>query len=82
MKVSVPAEVDGKIKCLEYKYPGAPKQPVAYPLTMSPLLKTSYFEARPKMSIVGMLMGNPMILMMGFMVLMMTVAPKMLGEPF
>jgi len=79
VKVNLPTTADGAIKVLEYKFPGAPKQPAVYPIELTPLVKTQYFEARPKMSIIGMLMGNPMMLMMGLMVIGMTVFPKLLG---
>jgi len=82
VKLNVPSEPDGKVKALEYKYPGAPKQPAAYPLELAALAKMQYFEARPQVSIMRMIMGNPMMLMMGVMVLLMTVAPKMLGTCF
>jgi len=78
--VNLPTTADGAIKVLEYKFPGAPKQPALYPIELTPLVKTQYFEARPKMSIIGMLMGNPMMLMMGLMVIGMTVFPKLLGK--
>jgi hypothetical protein len=79
-KVSLPSTADGAIKVLEYKFPGAPKQPAAYPIELVPLVKTHYFETRPKMSLWGMLMGNPMMLMMGVMVVGMTIFPKLLGR--
>ena len=75
----MPLTAGGVIKALEYKFPGAPKQPAAYPIELVPLVKTHYFETRPKMSVWGMLMGNPMMLMMGVMVIGMTVFPKLLG---
>jgi hypothetical protein len=75
----VPADAEGTIKCLEYKYPGAAKQTIAYPLELMAQVKLNYFEARPKVSVMGMLMGNPMMLMMGAMVLMLSLFPKLLG---
>ena len=79
MKVSLPLTADGTVKALEYKFPGAPKQPAPYPLELVPLVRMNYFEQRPKVSVLGMLMGNPMMLMMGVMVLGMTLFPKLLG---
>mmetsp|Transcript_74772 Transcript_74772/g.150428 ORF Transcript_74772/g.150428 Transcript_74772/m.150428 type:complete len:234 (+) Transcript_74772:51-752(+) len=79
VKVNLPSDPEGKVKCLEYKYPGAPKQAIAYPLELQPHFKLQYFEARPKVSVMRMIMGNPMMLMMGVMALLFTVFPKIMG---
>lgn len=79
-KINVPADPEGTIKCLEYRYPGAVKQPMNYPIELQAQVKLNFFEARPKVSVMGMLMGNPMMLMMGVMVLALTLFPKMLGK--
>jgi ER membrane protein complex subunit 7 len=64
-------------KCLEYAYPGATKNPVPYPLVLTPYAAFNYFEQRKGFSIF-VILKNPMFLMMGFSALMMFFMPKMM----
>lgn len=50
-------------KCIEYVYPGAPKQAVPHPLLLTAHAKYEYFEKRQGFSIFSIL-KNPMLLMM------------------
>jgi hypothetical protein len=84
VKLNIPADPTKSIRCLEYRYPGAPKQEIECSplLKMTPLGRIHYFEERPQVSFLGMLLGNPMILIMGSMALLVTCLPKMMGEDF
>jgi hypothetical protein len=68
-KLNVPADLSAAVQAVEYKHPGAPKMPALYPLEAFPIrLQTPggapvYFDERPKIYIISMLM-NPMVLMM------------------
>lgn len=64
-------------KCLEYYYPGATKQPAAYPLVLNAIATYDYFEKRQGFSIFSIL-KNPMVLMMGFSAILMFAMPKMM----
>lgn len=64
-------------KCLEYPYPGANKQVIAYPLVIYPQATFQYFEQRRGFSIFG-LFKNPMVLMMIMGVGLMYAMPKMM----
>lgn len=64
-------------KCIEYAYPGANKQSIPHPLTLTALAKYQYFEQRPGFSIFSLL-KNPMLLMMIFSVGLMYAMPKMM----
>lgn len=68
-KLNVPADPSAVIQVVEYKHPGSPKMPALYPIEAFPIrLQTPggapvYFDERPKIYIISMLM-NPMVLMM------------------
>ena len=46
VKINLPTEPEGKVRCLEYRYPGAPKQPTSYPLNLVAHTKIRYFEVQ------------------------------------
>lgn len=77
MKLKVASD-EGTISVLEYKYPGAAKIPSQYPIILKALSSVNYFTPKPKFSILGMLMGNPMMIMMIISVGAMVLFPKML----
>ena len=79
MKIQVNAE-EGIIKVVEYKYPGAVKRPSTYPLLLTAMAPINYFQARPQFSIMGFVMANPMIILMGFSALLLVGMPKILKE--
>lgn len=79
MKLKVSTE-DKTVSVVEYKYPGAKRQASTYPLQLVAIAPINYFQAKPPFSIVGFLMGNPMLLIMGAAVGMMVYFPKMLKE--
>jgi len=64
-------------KCIEYVYPGAPKQAIPHPLLLTAHAKYEYFEKRPGFSF-SSLLKNPMMLMMLVSVGLMAVMPKMM----
>jgi ER membrane protein complex subunit 7 len=64
-------------KCLEYAYPGALKQVIAYPLVLRPHATYTYFEKRQGLSLFSIL-KNPMVLMMVFSLGLMFLMPKMM----
>jgi hypothetical protein len=77
IKIQLLEEDMGSPKCLEYFYPGATKQPAAYPLALNAIATYDYFEKRQGFSIFSML-KNPMVLMMGFSAVLMFIMPKMM----
>ena len=64
-------------KCIEYAFPGAPKQVVKHPLLLKAHAKVQFFQAKPGFSPMSLL-KNPMMLMMLFSVGMMVLMPKMM----
>jgi hypothetical protein len=64
-------------KCLEYAYPGALKQVIAYPLVLRPHATYTYFEKRQGFTLFSIL-KNPMVLMMVFSLGLMFLMPKMM----
>ena len=67
------------VTAVEYKYQGAKRLPAGYPLLITALVSVNYFQVRPPFSLVGMLMGNPMILMMLVGGCAMVYLPKMMA---
>lgn len=64
-------------KCLEYAYPGALKQVIAYPLVLRPHATYTYFEKRQGLSLFSIL-KNPMVIMMVISLGLMFLMPKMM----
>mmetsp|Transcript_28313 Transcript_28313/g.58065 ORF Transcript_28313/g.58065 Transcript_28313/m.58065 type:complete len:219 (-) Transcript_28313:99-755(-) len=79
VKINLPTEPEGKVRCLEYRYPGAPKQPTSYPLNLVAHTKIRYFEPKPTLSIASF-MKNPMAYMMLFTLFVVIVFPKMMNS--
>jgi hypothetical protein len=77
IKIQLLEEDMGSPKCLEYFYPGATKQPAAYPLVLNAIATYDYFEKRQGFSVFTIL-KNPMVLMMGFSAVLMFLMPKMM----
>lgn len=78
MKLKVVAE-EGSISVVEYKYPGAKKVAANYPILLRAIAPVKYFQVKPPLSIMKMIMGNPMMLMMGFMLVVVLLMPKMMA---
>ena len=76
-QIKIQVNDDHDIKCLEYVYPGAKKQPVSHPLVLTAIASFEYFEARRGFSIFG-LFRNPMVIMMVFSAGLMFLMPKMM----
>lgn len=64
-------------KCIEYIYPGAPKQSIDYPLVLTAHASYQYYEPRQGFNLFG-IFKNPMLLMMLVMGGMMVLMPKMM----
>lgn len=79
MKIKVSAE-DGSITVVEYKYHGAKRVPSVYPLLLTAVAKVEYFQTRPPFSLMGMIMGNPMMLMMLVSAVVVIGMPKLIGS--
>jgi hypothetical protein len=79
LKIQVNVE-EGVVKAVEYMYPGATKRSATYPLQLNALAPLNYFHVRPPLSIMSFIMGNPMMIIMGFSVLMLAYFPKLLKE--
>lgn len=77
VKINLPKAVDDPIQCVEFRYPGAPKQAVAYPLRLVASSKKQYFEQREQMGI-HTLFRNPMMLMLVATGLIVVVMPKLM----
>jgi len=75
-KVKVTAET-GSVSVIEYKFPGAQRLPVAYPLKISPLSGLAYFQRHEKVSIWKTIM-NPTMLMVVFSVGIIFFIPMMM----
>jgi hypothetical protein len=75
-KLKVEAD-SNTITVVEFKYPGAKRSPIAYPIVLTALAPVAYFQQRPPLNIIGMLMGNPMMLMMLFSAGVMFLMPKL-----
>ncbi len=56
-----------EVTVVEYKYPGAARQHMDYPIVLKALTMVGYFKPPPSFSIWSMIMANPMmIIMLGF----------------
>jgi hypothetical protein len=64
-------------KCIEYVYPGAPKQSIPHPLELTAHASYQYYEPRQGFSLFA-IFKNPMLLMMIVMGGMMVMMPKMM----
>lgn len=75
MKVS--AE-NNTISVIEYKYPGAPRVAASYPIVLNALAPIQYEVQKPPFSLWGMIMANPMMLMMLFSLVMVVGMPYLM----
>ena len=78
MKVKVD-KAEGTISVVEYKFPGASRTTAAHPIELVALTKLKYFHDPPRFSIIGMIMGNPMIILMAASAGIIFMFPKMLA---
>ena len=79
LKIKVNA-AEQTVGVVEYKYPGAKRQAASYPLQFTAMSPLNYFQVKPPFSVMGFVMGNPMIVIMGAVCCMMVYFPKMLKE--
>jgi hypothetical protein len=78
MKLKVSAE-NGTIVVNEYKYLGAQSNRVGYPIVLTAIMPVKYFQTKPPISILGMITGNPMMVMMLIMGIVVVFFPKMMA---
>lgn len=71
---------DGSIDAVEYKYPGAKRLRADYPLKFTALAPVTFFQKKQRMTIRGLLFGNPMMLMMLGSLAMVIFLPKLLAN--
>ena len=62
MKIKVATSSTPPVSVVEYKYPGAMRNQAGYPIRLTAIVPLTYFQVKPPLSILGMLLGNPMIL--------------------
>ena len=79
------ADGTGYISVVEFKYPGATRLPASYPIVLQAIAPLAYFQPVQKLSILGILLGNPMMVIMlvlgGGMVLMLqNIDPETMKE--
>jgi len=79
VKIQLLEEAMDSPKCIEYVYPGAPKQAIPHPLVLTAHASYEYYEKRQGFSIFSML-KNPMLLMMIFTAGMIFLMPKMMED--
>jgi hypothetical protein len=77
VKIQLLEEAMDSPKCIEYIYPGSPKQAIPHPLELTAHASYQYYEPRQGFSILG-IFKNPMLLMMLVMGGMMFIMPKMM----
>ena len=78
MKIKLSAE-NGTVTVVEYKYVGAKRVPAAYPIVITAIMPNKYFQTRPPISIIGLITGNPMIIMMLFALVTIVAFPNMMA---
>lgn len=79
MKIKLSAE-NGTVTVVEYKYLGAKRIPAAYPIVLTAIMPNKYFQLKPPISMVGMITGNPMMVLMFVALVMMACFPNMLSN--
>lgn len=77
VKVRLLADAMDVPTCIEYVYPGAPKQAIPHPLDLTAHASYEYYEPRPGFSPFSML-KNPMVMMMLLSVGGMLLVPRMM----
>eukprot|EP00947_MAST-08B_sp_MAST-8B-sp1_P000664 g664.t1 len=78
IKVDVRAKTGGRVRALQYDYPGAPKKTIKYPLTIEPLQKVEYFEKRESFGL-HTILRNPMMIMLAMTLFFAVIMPKMMS---
>lgn len=79
MKIKVSAE-NGTVTVNEYKYLGAQPMRASYPMVLTAIMPVRYFQVKPPLSILGMITGNPMMIMMLVMGVVVMFFPKMMAN--
>jgi hypothetical protein len=73
------------INVVEYKYPGSPRIASTYPILLRAIAPLGYFQPKPTFSLLGMLMANPMMVIMlvvggGVVFMMSNIDPEVMKE--
>lgn len=79
MKLKVSAE-NGSVTVVEFKYHGAKRVPAVYPMVITAIAQVQHFQKRPPFNLVGMIMANPMMLIMLFTGLIVIGMPQLLAN--
>ena len=77
VKLNLPNDAGSAVRCLEYKFPGAPKQSIDYPLKLMSHARKQYFEQRETIGLHTML-RNPMLVMGALTGVLVLVMPKLM----
>eukprot|EP00569_Conticribra_weissflogii_P007909 CAMPEP_0171350336 /NCGR_PEP_ID=MMETSP0878-20121228/36161_1 /TAXON_ID=67004 /ORGANISM="Thalassiosira weissflogii, Strain CCMP1336" /LENGTH=253 /DNA_ID=CAMNT_0011855241 /DNA_START=8 /DNA_END=769 /DNA_ORIENTATION=- len=77
VKIQILPDALDSPKCIEYAFPGAPKQAISHPLELTAHASYDYFEPRQGFSLMG-IFKNPMLLLMVATAGMMFWMPKMM----
>ena len=80
MKIKVASSSTPPVSVVEYKYPGAMRNQAGYPIRLTAIVPLTYFQVKPPLSILGMLLGNPMILIFLVVMGVMVFFPNTLKE--
>lgn len=78
IKVSEEGNDHFNISVIEYKFPGAPRLPMDYPIVLTALAPIMYQVPKPPFSLWNLIMGNPMMIMMLFSLVMVIGMPMLL----
>jgi ER membrane protein complex subunit 7 len=78
-QIKILVAANGTIVPVEYKYPGAPRTHARYPLELSPLVKTNYFQVKEGFSLYKTVFKNPMMIMMVVSLAVIVFFPKLLS---
>ena len=79
VKLKVNAE-EGIVKAAEYKFPGSKRYAIDYPLLLTAIVPVMYFQQHPPFSIIGMILGNPMMIMMLFSFVVVLFIPMLMNN--
>lgn len=66
------------VNVVEYKYPGSKRNPSVYPIALTAIAPITYFQQHPPISIMGLIFGNPMMLMMLFSFAVIVFMPQLM----
>eukprot|EP00640_Fibrocapsa_japonica_P005189 CAMPEP_0113937182 /NCGR_PEP_ID=MMETSP1339-20121228/3863_1 /TAXON_ID=94617 /ORGANISM="Fibrocapsa japonica" /LENGTH=209 /DNA_ID=CAMNT_0000939857 /DNA_START=34 /DNA_END=663 /DNA_ORIENTATION=+ /assembly_acc=CAM_ASM_000762 len=77
VKVNLPVNPADRVRCIEYQYPGASKQPLPHPIALTAHALQHHFEKRQSFGL-HTIYKNPMFFMVLMSLFMVVVFPRML----